>query len=288
MQRYLIGEVAELFGITKGGIRHYEELGILHPSRDEMNGYRYYQRDDITDLKIVRSFQLMGFSLEESYKLSMSGSVNDVLDHLDMHEEKLRQQAERISRAISLVRMRRELLQFTGQKENSWFRTLRAPMYRIPVWQEQRRIQHTADTTRRMLEIERSWTAAMSVVSLCDYYYQGPGGLEFEKGSCVTEDMAAAFDIKLEDSLVEYYPSCDCWCICVQRKPGAEVLATVEQGIEQLGTMGLTAGKDMLGQVIHAVQGQQKHCVHLLISIPVACTQTVPVVKETEDLSTQA
>ena len=270
MQRYLIGEVAELFGITKGGLRHYEELGILHPGRDEINGYRYYRRDDITDLKIVRGFQLMGFSLEEAYKLSMSSNVNDVLTHLDRHEEKLRQQAERINRAISLVRMRRELLRFTKQKENAWFHALRAPMYRIPVWQEQRRIQSTADTTRRMLEIERSWTAAMSVVSLCDYYYQGPNGLEFEKGSCVTEDMAKALDLTVKDSLVEHYPACDCWCICVRRQPGKEVLAAVEQGLEHLGAMGLRAGQGMLGQVIQSAPGQQEDSVCLMISIPIA------------------
>lgn len=67
-KRYRIGELADLFGITKEGIRYLERQGLITSVRDEENGYRYYGRASTATLKTVRTYQRLGLSLNEIYE----------------------------------------------------------------------------------------------------------------------------------------------------------------------------------------------------------------------------
>ena len=64
--KYRIGEMAEFFGLTKEAIRYYERKGLVTSTRDAQTGYRYYERDEITTLKQIRTYESLGFSLNEA------------------------------------------------------------------------------------------------------------------------------------------------------------------------------------------------------------------------------
>lgn len=68
-------ELQQLLGITKETLRYYEREGIVVASRDE-NGYRNYNENDLTILKIVLLLRSMEVSIDEiklilQQKLSM-------------------------------------------------------------------------------------------------------------------------------------------------------------------------------------------------------------------------
>ncbi len=44
---WAIGEIAERFGIATSVLRHWEDVGLLRPSRDSA-GRRRYDLDDVT------------------------------------------------------------------------------------------------------------------------------------------------------------------------------------------------------------------------------------------------
>lgn len=46
----MIGELAELLGVSRDTLRIYEEQGLLKPMRDE-NGFRVYSEADIRSLQ---------------------------------------------------------------------------------------------------------------------------------------------------------------------------------------------------------------------------------------------
>ena len=50
---YKIGEISNLYNIGTDSLRYYEEMGILHPKRDD-NGYRMYSINDIRKLNIMK------------------------------------------------------------------------------------------------------------------------------------------------------------------------------------------------------------------------------------------
>jgi len=60
---YGIGELAEEFGLTLRTIRHYEDEGLLTPTRDGMN--RVYSRRDRARLALICRGKRLGFSLAE-------------------------------------------------------------------------------------------------------------------------------------------------------------------------------------------------------------------------------
>jgi len=63
----LIGKLAEITGMSKDGIRHYEELGLIasSPRQAGSRWYRDYDQSVIETIEKVRQAQQLGFSLRE-------------------------------------------------------------------------------------------------------------------------------------------------------------------------------------------------------------------------------
>lgn len=66
---FKIGEIAKILGVTRKTILVYEEMGLLVPAvKDEKSGYRYYTADNMSQLRSIRSLQVLGLSLAEIKK----------------------------------------------------------------------------------------------------------------------------------------------------------------------------------------------------------------------------
>ncbi|MFM7784575.1 MAG: MerR family transcriptional regulator [Gammaproteobacteria bacterium] len=64
MATFGIRELVREFGVTARSIRHYEEIGLLSPSRRGQT--RVYSAADRTRLKLILRGKRLGLSLEES------------------------------------------------------------------------------------------------------------------------------------------------------------------------------------------------------------------------------
>ena len=53
---WMIGELAELLGVSRDTLRIYEEQGLLKPMRDE-NGFRVYSEENICRLVGIRFYR---------------------------------------------------------------------------------------------------------------------------------------------------------------------------------------------------------------------------------------
>ena len=63
---FQIGEVSKILGVTRKAILVYEEMGLLIPAvKDEGSGYRYYSADNMTQIRSIRSLQVLGLSLKK-------------------------------------------------------------------------------------------------------------------------------------------------------------------------------------------------------------------------------
>lgn len=61
-----IGEVAKIFHISMGTLRHYEQAGLLQPEYvDEKTGYRYYGVRQLEVLNTIRYLRVLDFPLSE-------------------------------------------------------------------------------------------------------------------------------------------------------------------------------------------------------------------------------
>lgn len=63
---FSIGEMAKAIGITRKTILNYEAKGLIMPDKkDGATGNRYYTIDTFTQIRTIRFFQNLGFSLNE-------------------------------------------------------------------------------------------------------------------------------------------------------------------------------------------------------------------------------
>lgn len=89
---FLIGEVAKMFHISMGTLRHYEQAGLLTPEyTDPDTRYRYYGTRQFELLNTIRYLRVLDFPLAQ-IKTFLDNRDTDVI------EEKLVHQKEVISR----------------------------------------------------------------------------------------------------------------------------------------------------------------------------------------------
>lgn len=88
-----VGELARRTGLTVRTLHHYDEIGLLTPSKSTGSGHRLYTGGDIARLQQVISLRQLGFSLDE---------IRDCLNRADfspmevirLHLTRLREQIE--------------------------------------------------------------------------------------------------------------------------------------------------------------------------------------------------
>jgi DNA-binding transcriptional MerR regulator len=64
-----IGDFARLAGTNLRTLRYYEELGLLVPSWRSGGGFRFYRREDIHRLEMIRELQGLGLHLDRIREL---------------------------------------------------------------------------------------------------------------------------------------------------------------------------------------------------------------------------
>jgi DNA-binding transcriptional MerR regulator len=81
-----VGEVAQRFGITVRTLHHYDEIGLLTPSRRTAEGYRVYTPADLTRLSQIIVYRRLELPLDEIANLLSKG---DAVSHLIRQRERV-------------------------------------------------------------------------------------------------------------------------------------------------------------------------------------------------------
>jgi MerR family transcriptional regulator, thiopeptide resistance regulator len=93
MRLWKVGELAKQTGLTVRTLHHYDEIGLLSPSRRSQSGYRLYDGEDIARLLQILSLRQLGFSLEE-IRASLDRPELSLPRVLELHIGRLREGIE--------------------------------------------------------------------------------------------------------------------------------------------------------------------------------------------------
>jgi DNA-binding transcriptional MerR regulator len=96
-----IQDIARLAGTTSRTLRHYDDVGIVKPSRIGSNGYRYYDADALVRLQRVLLLRELGLGIPAIGEV-LEGQRDDTVA-LRTHLEWLAQEKVRIGRQIASV-----------------------------------------------------------------------------------------------------------------------------------------------------------------------------------------
>lgn len=98
---YNIKEFSMLSGVSPRTLRHYEDLGLLNPSRGE-NGYRIYGDTEVSTLQLILFYKELGFQLS-SVKEILTGEDFDMENSLKEQLESLEQKRNQLDGLIENV-----------------------------------------------------------------------------------------------------------------------------------------------------------------------------------------
>ncbi len=104
-----VGELAERLGLTVRTLHHWDDLGLLKPSRRTQAGHRLYGEDDLVRLQRILSLRQIGLSLDE-IKVWLDRADRSLVDDLEQHLERVRREiVQRLDLCQRLERVARRL-----------------------------------------------------------------------------------------------------------------------------------------------------------------------------------
>ncbi|MEO6532905.1 MAG: MerR family transcriptional regulator [Pseudolysinimonas sp.] len=100
-QEWSIQQLAKLAGTTSRTLRHYDEVGLVAPSRIGSNGYRYYDAGSLVRLQRVMLLRELGLGIPAIAEL-LRGQRDDIAA-LESHQHWLMAEQDRITRQLASV-----------------------------------------------------------------------------------------------------------------------------------------------------------------------------------------
>ncbi|MDR1135576.1 MAG: MerR family transcriptional regulator [Clostridiales Family XIII bacterium] len=108
---YSVGEASKLCKVSKKALRFYDEIGIISPDETGKNDYRYYSKDTLMAIPVIKYYKQMGFKLGEMRDFINGGSTYAQIQHsfkskiveLDRERLKLEEQYTSVSDWLDLV-----------------------------------------------------------------------------------------------------------------------------------------------------------------------------------------
>ncbi len=99
---FTVKQLSKMAGVTPRTLHHYDDIGLLKPSRVGDNGYRYYGEEALLRLQQILFYREMDMPLDDIRKI-MGRRDFDVQKALESHKDALSKQIERLNRLLGTV-----------------------------------------------------------------------------------------------------------------------------------------------------------------------------------------
>lgn len=256
-QKYSIGTMAKLMGISSEAIRYYESRNIISPVRDPETGYRYYNTWDFHMLLRARHYQNYGFSLEEIAELFRSHELAEIRGKMVDQEEMIQQEIIRQMNLLKRIRQSQQVLHDAKENVGKFRIEERPGIYRMNTQKN-----YTLFKKKEQLDLISEWTEKEPFVFSCAVFYQKnieKGETEFDFRMGLREEYAQFLNVK-ESELVQYYPPCLCVHTCIPSRSGKYLsLESLKEGFRYLEQNGLSLAGDIVTQVACMTKPEEEY-----------------------------
>lgn len=97
--KFSIREVSEICNIPSKTLRYYDEISLVVPEfRDESSRYRYYSKDQIITLCIIRKLRKMGFGLKTIQCIITGNTATDLEQNIETKMDELLEEINNLER----------------------------------------------------------------------------------------------------------------------------------------------------------------------------------------------
>lgn len=168
-----IQEIARLAGTTSRTLRHYDDIGLLPPSRIAYNGYRHYDEQALVRLQRILLLRELGLGLPQIAEVlhrerAEASALKTHLALLREEQVRLARQIASVESTIAALRGGEELMaenmfdgfdhtRYKEEVEERWGKKAYADSDR---WWRGMTDAERADWQRRVSDLGRDWIAA--------------------------------------------------------------------------------------------------------------------------------
>ena len=100
-QWYKIGDAAAICAVSVKALRYYDQIGLVTADKNPETGYRYYRKEQLLQIQLVKRLKELHFSLDEIQEFVSGKNVNSLesrirlkLEEIDVQMEALRIQQD--------------------------------------------------------------------------------------------------------------------------------------------------------------------------------------------------
>ncbi len=118
---FQIGDVAKLFHISVGSLRHYEKIGLVKPELiDENTGYRYYSTRQFECLNTIRYLRVLDMPLPQIADFLKNRNIEKIQEMLCQQKETVIEKQKELKNIEKKIQNRLEQLQdaLSSEKES--------------------------------------------------------------------------------------------------------------------------------------------------------------------------
>lgn len=159
---FRIGDVASLFHVSVGTLRHYEKNGLLTPEYiDPDSGYRYYSIRQFECLNTIRALRTLDMPIQQIASFLQNREIPAMKHMLQEQLDAVIQKQEELNRIERKIRRRIDMLQDAVSSELNVIRILTIPAQNV-IWMKRSLTLHSyldLETSIRQLEKSQAETA---------------------------------------------------------------------------------------------------------------------------------
>lgn len=129
---FQIGEVAKLYHVSVGTLRHYEQVGLLKPEyTDPATGYRYYSVRQFEQLTNIRYLRALGLPLDEITAYMNDRDIDTISDTLRRQKALVQQKKQELEIIERKIDRRLTQLEDARSSELDVIRLVHQPALRL-------------------------------------------------------------------------------------------------------------------------------------------------------------
>ena len=159
---FSIGEVSKLFHISVSSLRHYENVGLLHPEYTSPDtGYRYYGAEQFEVLNTIRYLRALDIPLGEIEDFLKNRDIGNIEEKLEQQKKAVLEKQQELKRIEQKINHRLNSLAEAQNMPLNTVSLVRLPAGRI-VWMEAPlKIEHSQDMEAPIRKLDQSQAEAV-------------------------------------------------------------------------------------------------------------------------------
>jgi DNA-binding transcriptional MerR regulator len=268
IMKYTIREFAELLGVTVDTLRLYEKHGIIKPTKDKRNSYRYFTDFDARNMLMSRWYRSLEFSMQEAASLTGSADPDSIIEKV---KDRKKQLEEEIKKKTMLLQKMSEI---NLEYEEINHRLEKCSLKELPgVYRIKQTEKNSLRKDSSLTEIVEEWMKYLPFTFFSFHIDRQEvinknNCFDYNWGLALFEEDARRLQLKPDEG-VEYLPPANCVSSLIISSSDYITKDSIIFMLEYIKEKGYKINGDIFGKIVLTETSNTLRHTYIEVNIPV-------------------